>query len=217
MSLHLDLSGGAAVPAIEADMPLMELPRGAEAFDAHVVLTLDFPVTVQFRGQEGAETLTALTMMRLTGADVRRVTEAPAARGASVALAASLRWTPARTALVLSLMDASDAAAAHAVVAALLDVGDGLPERARDEGARVVLPLLVPVGERTEIPFRRLTGADLQAIAAGKDVVTQALARAAGLSPVEARDLFDTLDGADAMGVSRVVGFLSGSGRMTGR
>ncbi len=217
MTLHLDLSGGAAAPELEAEAPLLDLPRGAEAVGGQVVLRLDYPVELRFRGAPSGETLSALTMMRLTGADVRRVTDAPAARGAAVALAASLRWTPARTALVLGLMDASDAAAAHAVVAALLDVGDGLPERAREEDGRVVLPLLFLVGERTEIVFRRLTGADLQAIAGGKDVLTQALARAAALSPAEARELFDTLDGADAMGVSRVVGFLSGSGRMTGR
>jgi len=229
--LHIDLSGGqtangggASAPALSADraapeLPLLDLPAGAEQLpNGDVCLTLDYPVTIAVRGKEDdGETITALTLRRLAGVDLRRITDASAARGPAIALAAASGLTQARMALVLSRMDASDVNAANMVVGALLDIGEGLPERAREDGREVVLPLLFPVGERDEIRFRRLNGADLQAIAAGKDTLTHALGRAAGMSPVEARELFDALDGADAMGVSRVVGFLSGSGRTSGR
>lgn len=222
--ISIDLSGGAASPDAApapgvAEVPLLDLPAGAEAQpDGSVVLTLEYPVTVAFRGAEDkARIVTSLTLRRLSGADVRRMTEASAKRAMPMALAASAGETPARMALLTGLMDASDVNAASAVVSALLDIGDDLPERAREDGRTVVLPLLFPVPDREEIVFRRLTGADLLAIGGAKDVVCQALARSAGMSPAEARELFDALDGADAMGVQRVIGFLSGTGRTTGR
>jgi hypothetical protein len=230
-ALTIDLTSG-ALPAPDAiaageDVvwaPLLDLPEGAEMQpDGSVRLNLDYPVTLAFRGAPGAtpgagETIDHLTLRRLTGADVVKVLEAPGARFTAVALAASTGFAPARVALLTERMDASDMTAAGAVVAALLDTGEGLPERAHtDDDGSIVLPLLVAQGERTEIVFKRITGADLQAIGAAKVMLPVALSRAARMPLPEARALFAELDGADAIGVSRIVGFLSGSGRMTGR
>lgn len=224
--LDIDLSGraGASAPvsssvALVPELPVLDLPAGAVAReDGSVELTLDYPITIAVRGAEDkAETIEHLVLRRMTGADVRRMTEGSAKRGTALALAASAGMNAARMALIAARMDASDVNAANAVVSALLDIGEDLPERAREVDRTVVLPLLFPVGERDVLVFRRLTGADLQAIAGAKDVICQALARAAGMSPAEARELFDAMDGADAMGVQRVIGFLSGTGRMTGR
>lgn len=212
-----DAPAPAAVPALVA-----ELPDGASVQpDGSVLLHLAYPVQLAFRaaGDAGAkaEAIDRLSFRRLTGADVGKITAAADARATMVALGCALGWTPARVALLMERIDAADMTAAAAVIAALLEPGDGLPERAREEDGKVVLPLLVPVGGVNEITFRRITGADLQAIARAKDMLPTALARASRIPLPEARTLFDEMDGADAIGVSRVVGFLSGTGRTTGR
>ena len=199
--------------------PELVLPAGAEEQpDGSVLLTLDYPVTIQFRGQNDAsETIRSLSLHRLTGADVHRFFAVNERRLAGVSLAAATGMAPSRVAMIVKLMDASDLNAANAVVSALLDMGDGLPERAEVTDTGVVLPLLVPTADRAELTFRRLTGGDLEAAASTKDSIALIVSRVFAMTPKEAREMLDEMDGADAVGVVRVVGFLSGNGRVTGR
>ncbi|MGH3265175.1 MAG: hypothetical protein ACRDNS_24640, partial [Trebonia sp.] len=92
--ISIDLTGGASSDAVlsatsAADLaPLdapMDLPERAELQpDGSVMLTLAYPATVAFRGAPGTEakteTYAQLLLMRLLGADARKMLDAPDAR-----------------------------------------------------------------------------------------------------------------------------------------
>jgi hypothetical protein len=117
-----------------------------------------------------------------------------------------------------------------------LDVAgdDGLPKHARRQpDGSVILPLLYPVTLRyrtpgattpteehhAELHFRRLTGADMRAVASApaEDRAVVVIARSAQVKPALMHRLYDRMDAADANAASAVVGFFLGSGRTTGR
>ena len=207
----------------------LALPRGATLDrDGSVVLILDYPVTIKFRKPGNAtpieQAFNQIRLHRLHGSDMRRVLDAKG-RAATLALALSAHMTEAKIALLQKRMDASDVSAASSVVAALcgFSADSGLPENAEitPEGA-VRLKLVYPVEPegfepRDELMLRRLTGEDLQAISQAKDTLITAIARGTGMTPREANAVFDAMDALDIMGAQRVVGFLSGNGRTTGR
>lgn len=112
---------------------------------------------------------------------------------------------------------------------------DALPPHAEEqEDGSVRLPLKHPRTLRWKpsgggaareehyeaLVLRRLTGADMRAIAAAKaaDVIVVALARSSGLTQGVMAALFDRLDGADARAAGDVVAYFLGSGQgRTGR
>lgn len=226
--IKIDLgTPGDDIPVLD-EAPEAELPRGATRNpDGSVTVAFDRPVSLTYRQAVGGavktETLDHLVLHRVTGAVMRKIQAKTVARGSQQALAAAARMTPARAALLWDKADAADLTAVQDVIAVLLDLGEGLPAHATegDDGA-ITLPLRAPAqdGEgRTyeALVFRRMTGADMIAIAEGKDPLVVAVQRAQGISPKAAAELLDAVDAADVVGVQRVVGFLSGIGRTTGR
>jgi hypothetical protein len=200
----------------------MELPTGA-VLDPHgsVTLTLDYPISL--RGPSGEEQIEHLTMCRLTGVDMRKVLDAK--DSTKVMLGRAVGFTPARLALLYARADASDMAAATKVVAEMVGFGEGLPDNAeKNEDGTIALPLHMPVapdgGDLVEtLLFRRLTGADLDALkrTTGVQTLLTLLARSLRRTPKEMGELFDIMDGRDIVAAQRVTGFLSGNGRLTGR
>ncbi len=206
----------------------MTLPEGAEQnADGSVTLTLAYPITLRTRiaGSDVVheEPIAELVLHRLTGADMRKVLAANN-QMAQVALGRACDMPPARMAVAYQRLDASDLAAANGIVAELcgFSVADGLPETVTESDGVITLPLghaAQPEGFelRTELAFHRLRGADMIAISQAKQTLPAAFARALRLQPKEADALFDAMDAADIMAAQRVIGFLSGSGRRTGR
>ena len=129
---------------------------------------------------------------------------------------------------------AGPADAADVVVVAEDGEDAPLPKRARvqDDGS-IILPLLYPVvlkyrsrgsdqvrAERfAEFHFRRMTGADMRAIAAASAgagaMVT--LARSTRIPEVKFSPIFDRMDAADIDDAFAVVARFLGTGRKTGR
>lgn len=141
-----------------------------------------------------------------------------------------------RDIVVLQEEDAARPAPASpdAEVVELQEEADGkLPPRAEPQpDGSVILPLDHPVTlafrragspdvreERFErLHLRRLTGADMRAIAAaGENAGVVAIARSARIDQQKFNALFDRMDGADAHAASRVVEHFLGNGRKTGR
>lgn len=225
----IDANAGAAVDVLNEDESVLALPSGANLNqDGTVTLMLEYPTTIRTQrpGAPAAieESFTSMNFRRLKGIDMRKVLEAKG-RASSVALALSSGTTEAKIAVLRRRMDASDVSAAGAIVATLCGfiTEPGLPDNAVElEGGSIQLPLrygAAPQGfdPREDLVMRRLTGEDLQMISQAKDTLITAIARATGMTPREAGAVFDVMDAADIMAAQRVIGFLSGNGRMTGR
>ncbi len=128
----------------------------------------------------------------------------------------------------------ADAAPVPAPVETVSDEPDTLPVGAtRAADGSVTLPLRYPVtlkyrdggsGDVREehyesFRFRRLTGADLRAIAGADAADRQAVAigRAADVRPALMQRLFDRMDAADAIACGQVVAYFLATGPTTGR
>jgi hypothetical protein len=116
--------------------------------------------------------------------------------------------------------DGAEAPVAGALPAHAVKLPDG----------RVRLPLRFPVTlrlrqggqERTEtfeaLVLRRMTGADLRAMANAGDAVGElVLARLAGIAQAKATVLYDRMDLSDITAMTDVVGFFGSAGRRNGR
>ena len=164
----------------------------------------------------------SLTFRRLGGTDVQRMMDGKNATDLAISLATGL--TPAKFALLKREMDSADLGAAEQIINELL--GDvtkpGLPPHAQETDEGIRLPLYFPADDGagqgyTELLFKRMNGADRQAIAQAADTLSAALHRSTGMTPKTAKELIRRMDGIDAVAAQRVIGFLSGSGRPTGR
>lgn len=232
MDLEVNLTGPGAgaddLPVLgERDAP--ELPDGAQwRQDGGITLTFGTPVTLTYRTASGepakSEEFHLLVLRRLTGADMRKVLGV-GSRSADIALALSAGLPQAKMALLTDRMDAADFRAVQDALAALLEMGEGLPARAeeQDDGS-VRLALREPATDsdgvtHAELLFHRLKGGDLVAMGNAKDreALAVGIARACGLTPKAAQGLFEAMDAADVIAAQRVIGFLSGAGRRTGR
>lgn len=219
------LPGADGVPVLrEGDA--LELPEGAaENADGTVTLTLSSPVALAFRASAGgvtvSETIDTLLFNRLTGAQARRFVTVGGRRGTKAAIAAATGMTEAKFALLNARIDAADQTACFAVIGELLGIGADLPERAVENADGTITLPLRPSPEGADVPetltFRRLTGADRDAMATAKDAVLTGVARSTGMKPADADKLLNECDGADVLAAHRVVLFLSTSGRRTGR
>lgn len=212
-------------PVLREGAPL-DLPEGAvENSDGTVTLTLSSPVTLAFRTAAGAvavsEAIETLLFNRLTGAQARRFLNLGGRRGTKGAVAASVGMTEAKFALLNARIDAADQTAAFAVVGALLDIGIELPDQAIENADGTIALPLRPAPDGAEVPesltFRRLTGADRDAIAMAKDALLTGVQRSTGMKLADADTMLNEIDGADVLAAHRVVLFLSTSGRRTGR
>lgn len=203
------------------DSSYMELPTGAEAQpDGSVILALDRPV--KLRSGAGEEEIEQLHMLRLHGAEMRKVLSAK--DGSKVMLGLSIGFPPARLALFYAKADAADMTAATKVVAEMVQFGEGLPDDAsKHADGTVTLPIHMPFehdGELIqELHFKRLTGGDLDTVkrTEGVETLLRLLSRSIGKTPKVMGDMFDLMDGRDIIAAQRVTAFLSGSGRLTGR
>lgn len=111
--VDLDIVEGDALP-----------PQARRQDDGSVLFTLKHPVTIRYRkaGVERSEEVSVLTMRRLSGKDMRGVTQAGA--GAAIAAAAaSAGWTGPKFDILFDLMDADDATAALEVAAHFISSG----------------------------------------------------------------------------------------------
>ncbi|HQU16623.1 MAG TPA: hypothetical protein PLO69_11050 [Gammaproteobacteria bacterium] len=203
------------------DGPDMDLPAGATLNpDGSVTLTLAYPKTLHYRlpgGAEKHEPIDALTFHRTTGAGWRKIKAAKNAGAAGVAVLTGM--TPAKSSLVVDVLDAADGAQIGAIVLALLG-GDhaGLPAQAEDLGTAVRLTLTQPLTDEdgtewASLTFPRMSVKEQRAANASPDLSDHMLAKATGLTAAQAHALFDRLDGADARAIDLVTGFLFGSGR----
>lgn len=135
-SVHLvDLDAaeaGTAPAAATSDLVDLDAAEGGDALppqakrqeDGSILFTLKHPVTIRYRkgGAERSEEITKLTMRRLSGKDMRGVTQAGA--GAAIAAAAaSAGWSGPKFDLLFDLMDADDATAALEVAAHFISSG----------------------------------------------------------------------------------------------
>ncbi len=216
------------VPVLNEGAPPLDLPPGATLLpDGSVKLDLEFPRELTYR-QVGSGTVVRgehydhLVLRRLSGRDVRRLLDSKNAIDLAIAISSGM--THARFNQLQNVMDSADVGAAQQVVNELLgDLSrDGLPVQAEETDEGIRLPLFYPAtdgdGElRAEILFSRMTGADRKAIATAPDTLTWAMHRATGLTPKAAKELIDGMDGADVVAANRVIGFLAGNGRRTGR
>jgi hypothetical protein len=200
--------------------PAMNLPPGAELKgDGSVTLTLAYPKTLRFRKGDAEETLPidTLTFRRMNGAQARKIVNAKD-KGV-VGFSAATGVTPARANLIINALDAADGMDAAEVVNELLGgAGVGLPDNAVSTPDGVTLSLLFPVAgedgtEHAELFFPRMTVQQRNQAQAQPDILDHVVAKVAGVSAKQARDLLDKMDGADFRSVNRVVLFLFGVGR----
>lgn len=200
-------------PVADVVLQPLDLPAGAEQqADGSVTLALRYPVTVRL-GAAGERAIDQLLFQRLNGVQMRRVMTAKDPTNVTMAIATGL--SPAHQHLLRAKMDASDVTAATSVIAALLDMGEGLPDRAETNAdGSITLPLLFP-GTVDALTLRRLTGADLDAIrrTEGADTLITLAARATGRTPKDMGEEFDAMDAADITALQRVASFLAGIGR----
>jgi hypothetical protein len=200
--------------------PAMDLPSGAEQNgDGSITLTLAYPKKLKFKTGQQEEMLPidTLTFYRVTGDVARKII---AAKDKSlVGFAASARMTPARSNLIINALDAADGMTAAEVVNELLGgAGGGLPDNAVSTPDGVTLSLLFPTTdadgtEHTEFFFPRMTVAQRNQAQAQPDILDFVTGKVTGLTPKQAHDLLDKMDGADFRSVNRVVLFLFGLGR----
>lgn len=200
--------------------PVMDLPAGAEQNgDGSVTLTLDYPKTLTFRdgSKEVKLPIDTVTFHRISGADARKFM---AAKNQSIiGFSVSAHVTAARAKLMIDAMDAADGMAAAQVVTELVGgPSNGLPENATSTPDGVTLSLLFPVSdddgtEYTELFVPRMTVAQRNKAQAQPDILDFVVGNATKLSPKQAHDLLNKMDGADCRSVNRVVLFLFGLGR----
>ena len=219
-----DIEAGADVPVL-LDGRYLSLPANAVLNpDGSVTLTLIAPTMLRYsrQGALAEERIEALTMRRLNGIDVGKMR---AARDpTNMALALSFGYSPAKLDLLLRELDARDAGAAEDILGEFLDMSDagGLPSHAEQTEAGVVLPMVEhPAsdeagGSYDSFTFRYLTAAEMRQAKDAPDRLAWAVSFATGLTPKAAKEVLASMDGADAMAMSRVVGFLSRGGRKTG-
>jgi hypothetical protein len=205
---------------------LLNLPANAvQNADRSVVLTLIAPKLFRYseRGQIQESTIETLLLHRLNGVDVAKMR---AARDpTNTALALSLGWSAAKLDLLMKVLDARDLGAAEDVLGAFLDMSDvgGLPEHAEETAEGVVLPMAEHPAEDAagtsynSFTFKFLTAAQMRQAKDAPDRLVWAVSFATGLTPKDAKDVLSSMDGADAMAMSRVARFLSSAGRQTGR
>lgn len=222
-----DLTPVPAATAVLTEAPPLDLPRGAELNpDGSVTMTLDYPVTLKFRlaGSDAVtreEPVTQLVLRRLTGADVRKMIGAKNPSTMALSLSSGLGLAKLHT--LQNVMDASDDAAAAEIVNELLGgFAAGLPAHADETPEGITLPLMYPAADedgtvRTEISFKRLTAVQRRQAGEAPNLLDWGASMATDVSPKTAKTLVDAMDGADAMAVNRVVLFLCGSGRRSGR
>lgn len=200
--------------------PAMDLPAGAvQNGDGSVTLTLAYPKTLKFKtgDQVRQEPIETLMFHRVTGEAARKIIAAK--DKSTVGFAASARMTPARANLIVNALDAADGMAAAEVVTELLGgSAGGLPENATSTPDGVTLSLLFPTcdnegTEHTELTFPRMTVGQRNQAQAQPDILDYVAAKATGLTPKQAHELLDKMDGADLRSVNRVVLFLFGIGR----
>lgn len=197
--------------------PELDLPPGAVLNgDGSVTVTLRYPFDLAYR--QGAETIRServaeVTLRRLTGADVLKITKAKDAARAAIVAAAGL--TPARFELWCQKLDASDETLLGQVVTEMMGVGrSGLPEQAEDRGDAVLLRLLFPAEDDqgtawSELRFPRMTAAQRRRMTDADESLVWAVQHATGLTPKGARALLVAMDAADAAAITRVLGFLA--------
>lgn len=130
----VDLDAGQPVAA-PADPEVVELDEDAEATrlpararqheDGSIELPLLFPVTLKFKGRDGVreEHFAALRFHRLTGADIRAVSEVEGRHVQAVSFARSARMSGAKMNAIYDRLDAVDIADADRVVAHFLGAG----------------------------------------------------------------------------------------------
>jgi hypothetical protein len=215
-----------SLPILQEDLAL-DLPSNAVLNpDGTVTVTFDYPAVLKFRqvGSEAIareETIASLTLRRLSGVDVRKMIAAK--NPTTMALALSSGLSLGKLSLLQQRMDARDEASANDVVDQMLGgLKMGLPDHATDTEDGVTLPLRVPAvaGDGTvfnELKFGRLTAAQRRQAAEAANILDWGMALATGMTPKQAQELVDGMDGADAMAVNMAVLFLLGSGRRTGR
>jgi len=99
-------------------------PQAKRQADGSVLFTLRHPVEIQYRkgGAERTETIETLTMRRLSGKDMRQVTQA-GANAAIAAAAISAGWQSLKFDLLFDRMDADDATAVLEVAAGFISSG----------------------------------------------------------------------------------------------
>ncbi len=206
----------AAIPTLW-EGPALDLPTGAVRNpDGSVSVALAHPFDLDYR-QAGnvirSEPVTHVTLHRMTGEDVLKITRAKDRERA--AMIAALRITPARYELWSQKMDARDESMIGAVVAELMGAGQaGLPDQARDEGDTVALTLMIPATDDqgtvwSEIRFPTLTVAARRRIGEAEEPLVSFVQHGTGLTPKSAKALVHAMDAADAAAVIRVRGFLS--------
>jgi hypothetical protein len=216
----------AAVPILNEAAPPMDLPERATLNDdGTVTLTFEFPCKIEYRmlggGVARTEDFDHLVLHRMRGLDMRKVLAAKNTDTAALAISAGL--TVSKLELLMKVMDAADANAAERVVQELLGgMANGLPAHAEETADGVTLPLLYPATDgdgasQSELTFKRMTAADTKAIGQAKDPLDWAVHRTTGLSPKAVKGLIDDMDAADVVAAQRVINFLSGNGRRTGR
>ena len=219
------LETGADVPVL-LEGRFLNLPAGAELnADGSVTLTLIAPKLFRYSvgGKVVEETIERLEMRRLNGVDVAKMSVAKDPTNA--ALAASIGYSAAKLDLVLRVLDARDLGAAEEVLGEFLDMSDagGLPAHAEETAEGVELPMVEHPAtddagtEWDKFTFRWLTAAQMRQAREASDRLVWAISYATGLSPKAAKAVLESMDGADAMAMRRVAGFLSRGGRKTGR
>ena len=204
---------------------VLNLPEGAVRNpDGSVTLTLVAPKLFRYsdRGQLQESTLETLLLHRLNGVDIAKMRAAK--DPTNTALVQSLRWSAAKFELLLKVLDARDLGRAEEVVGEFLDMSaaGGLPPHAEETAEGVMLPMMEHPAEdaagtaHDSFLFKWLTAAQVRQIKDAPDPLAWAVALATGLSPKGAKEVLASMDGADAMAMSRVVSFLRGAGRRTG-
>ena len=214
-------------PAQPGDAAPLDLPPNAALnADGTVTLTLEWPCSVDLRKPgtsdvAATESYTALTLRRLTGADVRAMIAAKDSGETALALSSGLGLGKLRR--LQTVLDARDEADANAVIGEFLGVaGQGLPARAIEDDGVITLPVLYPVTDESgvvhdRIVFRRMTAVMRKQAVAARSILDWGVAQTIGLTSKQASAFVDIMDGADAVAVNQVVLFLFGSGPRTGR
>ncbi len=200
----------------------VDLPPGADwTAEGGVFFTLDEAVELKraVDSQMVSETVTVLHFSRLSGDDVIAILGAPKTHADIVMIARALKRKQSEAAQLRDKVVAPDLSAIVEVLGAILEMGDGLPPRAEQDGDVIKLPLYGALDDgTTELCFHKLYGKDLTQIGRAKDLVLATGISVATRRPLaEVRGWLGKMDGADVIAAQRIIGFLSRSGRKTGR
>jgi hypothetical protein len=130
--VDLDAAEAGAAPAVDPNLVDLDAAEGGDALppqakrqaDGTILFTLRSPVSIRYRkgGTERSEEVTSLVMRRLSGKDMRAVTQAGGS-AAIAAAAASAGWSGPKFDLLFDAMDADDATAALEVAAHFISSG----------------------------------------------------------------------------------------------